>query len=216
MNYEVMTVEQKPLDISPYCKSIFGKCSKTLVMSATILNHKAFCRSVGLLPPDQVKFIQVKSDFPVEHRPIYPLNIAYLNYNNLQAAEVKSSIARAVENIMSMHRNDKGIIHTTSYSQGHTNYTTINSNRTAELGGLSYTYFIHIVFPYNNMALQKGSSKNKRFKEVFRIDPLPIRGYQKAAAIIVLLSVLTYQIMVYYNCKTGNKQPRVIKHMLRS
>ena len=85
-------------------------------MSATILNHKAFCRSVGL-SPDEVKFIQVQSDFPVEHRPIVPLNIAYLNYNNLQSAEVKSSIARAVDNIMSMHRNDKGIIHTTSYEQ---------------------------------------------------------------------------------------------------
>jgi hypothetical protein len=55
----------------------------------------------------------------------------------------------------------------------------------------------------------------EHIKEVFRVDPLPIRGYQKAAA-IVLLSVLTYQIMVYYNCKTGNKQPRVIKHMLGS
>ena len=81
MNYEVMTAELKPLDISPYCKSIFGKCSKTLVMSATILNHKAFCRSVGL-SPDQVKFIQVQSDFPVEHRPIYPPNVAYLNFSN--------------------------------------------------------------------------------------------------------------------------------------
>jgi ATP-dependent DNA helicase DinG len=30
---------------------------------------------------------------------------------------VKSSIARAVDNIMSMHRNDKGIIHITSYNQ---------------------------------------------------------------------------------------------------
>jgi hypothetical protein len=53
----------------------------------------------------------------------------------------------------------------------------------------------------------------EHIKDVFKIDPLSIRGYQKAAA-IVLLSVLTYQIMVYYNCKTGNKQPRVIKHML--
>ena len=30
----------------------------------------------------------------------------------------------------------------------------------------------------------------------------------------VLLSVLIYQIMVYYNCITGNKQPKAIKHML--
>jgi ATP-dependent DNA helicase DinG len=115
-SYEVVKVELKPLDISTYCKSVFEKCSKTLIMSATILNNKAFCRSVGL-SPDEVKFIQVQSDFPLEHRPIVPLNITYLNYNNLQSAEVKSSIARAVENIMSMHRNDKGIIHTTSYEQ---------------------------------------------------------------------------------------------------
>ncbi|MGB7636499.1 MAG: hypothetical protein WBL88_02875 [Nitrososphaeraceae archaeon] len=55
----------------------------------------------------------------------------------------------------------------------------------------------------------------EHIKEVFRIDPLPVRGHQKAAA-IVLLSVLIYQIMVYYNCKTGNKQPKAIKHMLGS
>jgi Transposase DDE domain len=55
----------------------------------------------------------------------------------------------------------------------------------------------------------------EHIKDVFKIDPLPVRGYQKAAA-IVLLSVLIYQIMVYYNCKTGNKQPKAIKHMLGS
>ena len=36
-------------------------------MSATILNNKAFCKSIGL-DLDNVKFIQVKSDFPVEHQ----------------------------------------------------------------------------------------------------------------------------------------------------
>ena len=35
-------------------------------------------------------------------------------------------------------------------------------------------------------------------KSAFRIDPLPIRGYTRACA-IVLLSVLLYQIVVYYN-----------------
>ena len=85
-------------------------------MSATILNHKAFCRSVGL-SSDDVKFIQVQSDFPVENRPIYPLNVAYLNYSSLQSAEVKLAIAKTVDNIMSLHANEKGIIHTTSYEQ---------------------------------------------------------------------------------------------------
>jgi ATP-dependent DNA helicase DinG len=115
-NYEVVKVELKPLDISTYCKSLFGKCSKTLIMSATILNHKAFCRSIGL-NPDEVKFVQIPSDFPLEHRPIIPLNVAYLNYNNLQSNEVKLAIAKTVDNLMTMHKNHKGIIHTTSYDQ---------------------------------------------------------------------------------------------------
>jgi Rad3-related DNA helicase len=115
-NYEVVKVELKPLDISTYCKAVFEKCSKTLIMSATILNNKVFCRNVGL-NPDEVKFIQIPSDFPLEHRPIIPLNVAYLNYNNLQSNEVKLAIAKIVDNLMTLYKNDKGIIHTTSYEQ---------------------------------------------------------------------------------------------------
>lgn len=56
----------------------------------------------------------------------------------------------------------------------------------------------------------------EHIKSVFRIDPLPARGYQKAAG-IVLLSVLLYQILVYYNYKTRRSQePKAIKHMLCS
>ena len=40
----------------------------------------------------------------------------------------------------------------------------------------------------------------EHIKSVFRIDSLPARGFHKVSA-IVLLSVLFYQIMVYYNCK---------------
>jgi hypothetical protein len=52
----------------------------------------------------------------------------------------------------------------------------------------------------------------KHIKDVFKIDLLPIRGYHKGAA-VVLLSVLIYQIMIYYSI-TGNKQPKAINHML--
>ena len=115
--HEVIKVELKPLDISPYCKHVFDKCSKVLIMSATILNPKAFCRSVGLIYDKEVKFIQIKSDFPIENRPIYPMNIAYLNFNNLQLSDIKSSIAKTIDNIMMIHKKDKGIVHTTSYEQ---------------------------------------------------------------------------------------------------
>ncbi|HEY6535809.1 MAG TPA: hypothetical protein VIY08_08465 [Candidatus Nitrosocosmicus sp.] len=48
---------------------------------------------------------------------------------------------------------------------------------------------------------------------LFRIDPLPVRGFDAVSA-IVLLFVLLYQLMVYYNCKTKKTNPKSIKYML--
>ena len=45
----------------------------------------------------------------------------------------------------------------------------------------------------------------EHIKSVFRIDPLPARGFHTVSA-IVLLSVLFYQLMVYYNCKNEINQ----------
>ncbi len=53
----------------------------------------------------------------------------------------------------------------------------------------------------------------EHIKSIFRIDPLPARGFHVVSA-IVLLSVLLYQIMVYYNCKTEKINPKSIKYML--
>ena len=75
-----------------------------------------FCQSAGL-PSEKVKFIQVGSDFPLENRLICPLSVAYLNYKQLQQDEVKGAIAKAVDRIMSHHKEHKGIVHTTSYEQ---------------------------------------------------------------------------------------------------
>jgi Rad3-related DNA helicase len=115
-NYEVILVELKPLDTSQHWKDVFEKCTKTLMMSATILDNKTFCESLGLAH-NEVKFIQVGSDFPIQNRTIYPMNIAYLNFSNLTLQEVKTKISRAVDILMTLHRNHKGIIHTTSYEQ---------------------------------------------------------------------------------------------------
>lgn len=53
----------------------------------------------------------------------------------------------------------------------------------------------------------------EHIKSVFRIDPLPVRGFHVVSA-IVLISVLLYQLMVYYNCKVGKSNPKSIKYML--
>ena len=55
----------------------------------------------------------------------------------------------------------------------------------------------------------------EHIKSVFRIDPVKVRGYDRVCGII-LLSVLVYQILVYYNCKMLDKDGprRAIKYMI--
>ena len=113
---KVSKVTFKPLDVSQYCRDLFKQCDTTLIMSATILDFNTFCRNVGL-NKENVKFIEIGSDFPVEHRPIYQMNTAYLNYASLQIDTVQTRLAKIIDNIMSRHANEKGIIHTTSYAQ---------------------------------------------------------------------------------------------------
>jgi ATP-dependent DNA helicase DinG len=115
-NNKIIKIEFKPLDVSRYCKGLFEKCSRTLIMSATILDIDAFCRNVGL-DRDNVKFIQAGSDFPIENRPIYQMDTAYLNFKSLELETTQRAIANAVDRIMSIHNNNKGIIHATSYAQ---------------------------------------------------------------------------------------------------
>ena len=55
----------------------------------------------------------------------------------------------------------------------------------------------------------------EHIKSAFRIDPVPARGFDKVRGVI-LLSVLLYQILVYYNCKIlkDNPKRRMIKYMI--
>jgi hypothetical protein len=55
----------------------------------------------------------------------------------------------------------------------------------------------------------------EHIKSVFRIDPVPVKGLDKVCS-AVLLSVLLYQIVVYYNCKVlkSDNPRRDIKYMI--
>ena len=106
----------KPLDVSPYCRPLFELTGITLIMSATILDVDTFCHNIGL-DRDKVKFIEMGSEFPIENRPIYPMNTAHLNYTTLKLDRIHRKIASSIDKIMDHHSNEKGVIHTTSYAQ---------------------------------------------------------------------------------------------------
>ncbi len=112
---KISRIKMEPLDVSDYFVEIFDKGSVSLLMSATILSKDNLCKAVGL-KKDQVKFIKIEeSEFPVEHRPIYLMNVAWLSAKTM--SESLPHIAKVIDNLLSVHKNDKGIIHTTSYSQ---------------------------------------------------------------------------------------------------
>jgi Rad3-related DNA helicase len=114
-NNQLRKVLVTPIDVSSYFKDILDKGSISLFMSATILSKDYLCK-IGGIKSDQVKFIRVhESNFPLKNRPIYLMNIAWLNAKTMNQS--LPAIANAVNNIMTTHKNEKGIIHTTSYSQ---------------------------------------------------------------------------------------------------
>lgn len=130
---KVIKIKLEPLVVSNYFKDIFDKGAVSLLMSATILSKDNLCKAVGL-KNDDVKFIRIEnSDFPIKNRPIYLMNVAWLNAKTM--GEALPNIAKVVDNLLSVHKNVKGIIHTTSYSQVQfikNNLSKANSSRLIE------------------------------------------------------------------------------------
>lgn len=112
------TVEEvvfQPLEVGSYTGWLYEMADTVLFMSATVFSKEAFCRTLGV-PEEETAFIRVKeSSFPVENRRIYSLAVARLSKESMDAN--MGDIARAVDEIMTWHAGERGIIHTTSYAQ---------------------------------------------------------------------------------------------------
>lgn len=105
----------QPLDISAFTSQLFGTAETVLLMSATVFSDELLCSALGI-PMDRAQFIRVaESSFPVENRRIYAMDIAKLSRTTLDAS--LEGIAKAVDEIMDRHPDERGVVHTTSYYQ---------------------------------------------------------------------------------------------------
>jgi len=105
----------QPLDVSAYTSQLFDSAETVLLMSATVFSEELICRSLGI-PLDKAEFVKVsESTFPVENRRIHAMDVAQLNRASMDAS--LESIAKAVDEIMDRHANERGVVHTTNYSQ---------------------------------------------------------------------------------------------------
>jgi len=106
--------EFKPVDVSRYCKGHlfdFG-IDHILMMSATVVNKDAYCRTIGLNQQD-VEYIYLQSPFAVENRKIH-----YIPSGSMSMRVIDKTLpvlVEAIKLILENHKLQKGIIHCTNY-----------------------------------------------------------------------------------------------------
>ncbi|MFB6096938.1 MAG: helicase C-terminal domain-containing protein [Haloferacaceae archaeon] len=103
----------KPLDPARYLShTVWDRGTRFALLSATILNKEAFCRSVGLDPTD-VALVDVEHTFPVENRPLYDVTRGKMTYEHRD--DTLPEIARLLVRLLARHPDEKGLVHCHSY-----------------------------------------------------------------------------------------------------
>ncbi|WP_435100944.1 helicase C-terminal domain-containing protein [Halarchaeum sp. P4] len=107
-------ITAKPMNPERYLQhTVWDRANKFALLSATILNKEAFCRSVGL-DPSNVALVDVEHTFPVENRPLYDVTCGKMTYEERDTT--LPEVARTVARVMAARPDEKGIVHCHSYS----------------------------------------------------------------------------------------------------
>jgi len=107
------SVTIKPLDISQYVRAFFITPFQ-IFMSATI-SKDSFCQNMGF-SPDEIAVVDTPcSPFPLENRRVQFLNTAILSYKSPRVVE--NRIWLKIDEILFRHKNQKGLILTSSVSR---------------------------------------------------------------------------------------------------
>ena len=104
----------KPLDPARYLHhTVWDRGNKFALLSATILNKRAFCRGVGL-DPSTVALVDVDHTFPVENRALYDVTRGKMTYDSRD--ETLPKVAKTLVRIAAAHPDEKGLVHCHSYA----------------------------------------------------------------------------------------------------
>jgi Rad3-related DNA helicase len=96
-----------PLKVDKLAGYIFDNAEKVVIMSATIIDPKNFCKTLGI---DKYKYIEVESTFDPKNAPIFVNTKTKLSFNNLKQNLPK--IKKQIQEICEFHKTEKGLIHT--------------------------------------------------------------------------------------------------------
>lgn len=105
--------EFKPIDVSPYAEdALYRYGDRVLLMSATIIDHKTFCSTIGIDPKD-AEFIELPSSFPPENRAVHYMPVGSMSKKNVD--KTMPNMLDAIRSLLDHHRDEKGIIHCSSF-----------------------------------------------------------------------------------------------------
>lgn len=103
----------KPIDVAPYAASHIHDWGEfVLLMSATILDTNGYKILCGI-SDDVSGSLVIPSPFPPENHPIIFAGVGSMGNNEIDSTLPK--LADAVKEILKAHKNEKGIIHCSSY-----------------------------------------------------------------------------------------------------
>lgn len=110
------TVSLKPVFVSGRARELLFKYGeRVLMMSATILDTRVFCSSLGL-DRMQVGAYRMKCRFPPKNRPIFFRNAGKIVGGAAKMPEWGPKLVKAVDTILSEYPRERGIIHTHNFA----------------------------------------------------------------------------------------------------
>jgi Rad3-related DNA helicase len=92
--------------------------NRFLFMSSTILNKDGFCRDLGI-DPAEAAFLSLDSEFEVSHRRVIYKPAAKMSYgwdsSEPKRVAGRGRMSKSIQNILELHKDVSGIIHTGSF-----------------------------------------------------------------------------------------------------
>lgn len=115
--YKGLTVDFKPLMINEYSDKLLQFGRHRLFLTGTLGNKQRFCHWNGL-DNDDTYYLYMKSPFPVKYRPIIKDYVKNMSGFKDKVPNWKSDKAiKEIKRIIGVHKDTKGVIHTSSNQQ---------------------------------------------------------------------------------------------------
>lgn len=105
------SIQGIPLKVDYLAKNLFEFADKVVMMSATIIDHANFTKTLGI---KDYQYIEVESTFDSKKSPIYCSDKYPLSYTTMQANLPK--VIDLAKMVIDKHKDEKGIIHTYTFA----------------------------------------------------------------------------------------------------